>query len=171
MKLANTVMLLAVFTIAVAMIGITQVSCASPTERTQALQEEKLKQDDTSSEIPTVELCEVLKKPFLYQSKVIRIDGNLGRFQDYITFYDEDCVPKHPLINVEFDSSFQSDFKGEASAKLDQIVRGSKEARDGNVKVFVSSIGLFESIPTNETRDFTELQYRFSIRKILEVAP
>jgi hypothetical protein len=137
-----------------------------PIKGSKAVSESRLKSSETSTEIPTVEFCDILKKPFLYQSKIIKIRGNMSRFQDYITFYDERCVPRHPLISVVFDPPFQGYTESKASENLIQIVRGDKEAREGHISIFVSAVGLFEKIPSNERNDFTELQYKFTIRSI-----
>lgn len=143
-----------------------QSSCSSPRRESKIAVQEMSKSSITSVEIPTVEFCEVLKRPFLYQSKIIKIKGDMGRFRDYITFYDESCVPTHPLIGVVFDHSFQYNYKDAVGHELSQIIHGSEEANEGKIHIFVSAVGLFEAIPQDERSDFTEIQYRFTIRNI-----
>lgn len=78
-----------------------------------------------------------------------------------------DVSPPHPLIGVVFNESSGYSTQEEAGKTLDKIIRGNeKVARDGKVAVTVAAVGLFEAIPRNELRDYTEIQYRFTIRKI-----
>lgn len=118
-----------------------------------------------STDIPRVKLCELLRNPMAYKGQVIRIDSTLGRFRDYVTFYDSNCVPKHPLIKVQFSPSLKYE-KGNQGEKLRQIITGSKEAREGNVHLLVSAIGLYEPIPRDRRSDFSELQYEITITSI-----
>jgi len=143
-----------------------QVSCSLPIKGSKALSVEKLEDSNPFSEVTTVEFCQLLKDPLLYQSKIIRIRGRLSRFRDYISFYDEKCVPRHPLVKVIFDQPFQNGIKNKTRENLIQIVRGDEEAREGNVNIFVSAVGLFEAVPRSQQFDFTELQYQFTIRSI-----
>jgi hypothetical protein len=144
------------------LIGI-QVSCSPSSGNSNVANQESRKNENAVSNIPSVGFCEVLGNP-AYLSKVIKINGNLGRFQNYITFYDERCVPPHPMLNVEFPANFSSDVDNETGAKLDQIVHGSAEAREGKIHVIVSVIGLYEKIPDGAGGG--EMQYRFIVRGV-----
>jgi hypothetical protein len=67
---------------------------------------------------------------------------------------------------VIFDQPFQNGIKNQTRENLIQIVSGDEEAREGNVNIFVSAVGLFEAVPRSQQYDFTELQYQFTIRSI-----
>jgi hypothetical protein len=158
-----------ILVLAVLMFGGIHLSCNSLSTTTNISSQQQSKNESTTSDVPMVEVCEVLRNSHSYQSKVIRINGNLGRFRDYVTFYDERCVPPHPLISVEFASPSKSDSGNGTGDKLDQIIRGSEEAREGNIHVLVSAVGLFEAIPRSELKDYSELRYRFTVRSIEEM--
>lgn len=68
------------------------------------------------------------------------------------------------MINVEFPANFASDVDSETGTKLDQIVQGSAEAREGKIHVIVSVTGLFEKIPYGQGDG--EMQYRFIVRRV-----
>lgn len=158
-----------VITISVLALGWSHLSCSGRLEASRASSVDQSNSIDLDNKVPTVKFCDVLRKPFLYEAKTILIKARLSRYRDYITFYDENCVPTHPLISVEFDPSFQYVTVNEAVGNLDQIVRGSKNAWEGNVSVFVSAIGFFKEIPSNQRADYTELQYRFTVKKVSEI--
>ena len=144
------------------LVGI-QISCSPSGRNSNVAKQEPRKNENAVSNIPSVGFCEVLGNP-TYVSKVIKINGNLGRFQNYITFYDERCVPPHPMLSVEFPANFSSDVDNETETKLDQIVHGSPEAREGKIHVNVSLTGLYEQIPEGEGGG--EMQYRFIVRRV-----
>jgi hypothetical protein len=146
-------------------LGVILTSCSLASKATKG-QDASRNGQDTPSEVPIVEFCNLLKNPFQYEARLIRIKARLSRFRDYVTFYDPNCVPTHPLISVVFSPSFQHETESETGKRLDQIINGSIEAREGNVSVFVSAVGLFKAIPSSERSDFTELQYEFTIREI-----
>ncbi len=118
------------------------------------------------SDAPEVELCDLLRNPLAYRSRTIRIESTMGRFRDYVTYYDPHCVPKHPLISVKFSPSIEWEEQSETGRKLQQIMTGTEEASDGRVHLFVSAVGRFEQIPRDQRSDFTELQYQFTVNKI-----
>jgi hypothetical protein len=126
---------------------------------------------DASPGIMTVSFCDLLKNPGAFDSRTIRVNSTLGRFQDYVTFYDANCVPRHPLVNVVFEPSLEFDRETDSSQKLLEIVSGSPSAREGNVHLPVLAVGLFRAIPPGLRKDFTELQYEFKVAKIEATAP
>jgi hypothetical protein len=148
------------------LLGLIQFSCALFEKRGELSDGQSVKSAPVSQEVAIVEFCELLKTPFSYDSRVIRVNATLGRFRDYVTFYDPSCVPKHPLIKVTFSPSFEYDSKSNFTEKLLQIVSGSKDAKEGNVHVFVSAVGLFKAIPPERRKDSTEQQYEFTVTKI-----
>ena len=97
---------------------------------------------------------------------MITIKSTMGRFRDYVTYYDPHCVPRHPLISVKFSPLIEWEGHSEADRKLQQIVTGTEEATEGRVHLFVSAVGRLEQIPRDQRDDFTELQYEFIINKI-----
>jgi hypothetical protein len=122
-----------------------------------------------SQEVPTVDFCDLLKNPLPHDGQVIKIDGSLGRFRDYVTFYDPQCIPKHPLINVVFAPDLEYDHDSNSGARLGEIVSGTEGAREGNIHIFVSAVGAFNVIPSNRRKDFTELQYEFTVTRIAQI--
>ena len=164
---ANVIFATAILT-AVGVGGVLQTSCSSPRKERNVSIEKGPSNQNFSSEIPTIEFCDVLKHPFPFESRMIRIKARLSRFHDYMTFYDAKCVPPHPLVSVEVSPSFQFDAQTEPDKKLKEIIEGSEQAREGKVAVVVTAVGLFEKIP--HTADFVELQYRFTIVRVEQVS-
>lgn len=57
-------------------IGNIQLSCSSHSKQSTPLPKEQSNASTSSlAEIPTVEFCQLLKGPFLYESKLIRSEG------------------------------------------------------------------------------------------------
>lgn len=167
MAVRNWLILPAITLIAMGLaFAVALTSCSSPSKPTKALTQDSNKSQSNPSEVPTVEFCELLKDPLQYQATVMRIKARLSRFRDYMTFYDPNCVPTHPLISVLFSQSFQYETESETGQRLGQIISGSKEAREGNVSVVLSAVGSFRAIPRSERQDYTELQYEFTIKTI-----
>lgn len=147
--------------------GVIEYSCVS-TEKTATRQAGGPSTSASPSQEPlTVEWCTLLKNPLSYHSKVIRIRGTLGRFRNYMTFYDSNCVPKHPLIKVVISPSIKYETGSESSQKLSEIISGSHDAREGNLHVRISGIGVFKHLPPEEQ---SELQYEFFVMEIEEIA-
>jgi hypothetical protein len=99
-------------------------------------------------------------------ARAIRVNGTLGRFEDYVTFYDSHCVPRHPLISVIFDHTLKFDTQDEIGRRVQEIVTGSASAVAGNIHVDVSAVGFFRAIPSAQRNDYTELQYEFRVQRI-----
>ncbi|HEX8130354.1 MAG TPA: hypothetical protein VF527_14725 [Pyrinomonadaceae bacterium] len=158
-----------IFTVAMLALGCAQLSCSHPPGGSKASSVEQSRSTDPDIEVPTIEFCDVLRKPFLYEAKTIKIKARLSRYREYITFYDKGCVPGHPLVGVVFDPSFQYETVSEAGRNLNQIIRGSEDAGEGNISVFVAAVGFFKEIPSNQRADYTELQYQFIVGKVTEI--
>jgi hypothetical protein len=165
---ANVIFVTAIIVVGGLGLGVLQTSCSFPRKDRDGSIEKGPSNQNDSSQITTAEFCDVLKNPFRFESRVIRIKSRLSRFLDYMTFYDANCVPPHPLVSVEFSPSFQLDAQTETNKKLKEIIEGSEQARKGKVAVVVSAVGLFERIP--HTADFVELQYRFTIATVEQVS-
>jgi hypothetical protein len=86
-----------------------------------------------------------------------------------MTFYDPNCVPKHPLIKVVIPSSIKYETGSDSNEKLGQIISGSTDAREGNVHVLVTAVGVFKPIPAEQRQDFTELQYEFDVTRFEKI--
>jgi len=156
-----------IFVMAGLALACVQGSCSSPSRKNVVQRQEQSRSESSSSNAPAVDYCEVLRNPAPYLSKEIRITGQLRRFRGYAFFSDQRCIPRHPLISVEFASGFMSNLGGEKSDQLEQVVRGSTEAREGNVYVLVSAVGNLEAIPRDEMKD--SHQYRYTITKLEDI--
>lgn len=159
---------IAIIVAAVLTFGLTQYFSCRYDNRPEFSAAQTLEGPSASADIPRVEFCELLRNPFAYEGQVIRIESTLGRFRDNVTFYDPGCVPRHPLVSVLFSPSLEYETQSEAGEKLRQIMKGSNEANEGDVHLFVSAVGTFEPIPRERRRDFTELQYEFTVTRIVE---
>jgi hypothetical protein len=147
-------------------VGLAQSSCTLLGNRDQRPNDKKANATSAQQGIAIVKFCELLKTPFTYDSQVIQLSTTLGRFRDHLTLYDPNCVPKHPLIKVTPSRSLEYDTQTDFGNKVLQIVSGSEDAKEGKVQVFVSAIGFFKAIPREQRKDFTELQYEFTVTRI-----
>jgi hypothetical protein len=62
----------------------------------------------SSTQSPTVAICDLLSNPTAYDMKIIRVEGVIVVNSHYRALYDPSCLTMDPMIGVEADSSFSS---------------------------------------------------------------
>jgi hypothetical protein len=119
-------------------------------------------------------LCELYKDPHLYNKKVIKVKTTLTRIAPFTTLQDERCLMRHPVIEVEFTSEFESfvcNSKNEYEEKLCLIVRMTKQNKTAETEfeVIADIVGYTESYRCENGFTLNGLCFRFIIQEIRNI--
>lgn len=128
--------------------------------------------DETQTTRPAVSLCELIRSPYQHHQKVVQLNTTLYRVGPIIAFGDENCVQRHSLFDISFNSDMKSSVCSGAE-KRDEVCRmvtGTKEKSEkADYEVLGTFVGYFEYYETGSGFTSSGLRFRFTVAEIANI--
>jgi hypothetical protein len=127
----------------------------------------------TDAHNPVENICELMKNPQKYDKQVVRVRTRFG-FAPGPTFGDDQCTPRHSLIDVEFSDTSLSRICDNDSLKKKhcKLIQQTRKGQTDNLRSFSAEfVGQFELVRSDTGFTAGGFRYRFVVSEIKNADP